>query len=186
MEDGVRTFTQVGPAVGESMDRAKTSTEEAAKQSDKLQIALEELASNERIRYMEFEAQMNVAELEAQTAQVEAAFDSINNTMDSTAEMLGSLFGQLGDSSAWDRLDIKSQIDRENQIREEAHQRQMKMLDEHIRNLQARTDAMQRGDAAIKIEGDGLQPHLEAFMWEILRAIQVRVNEDGLEMLTGA
>ena len=33
--------------------------------------------------------------------------------------------------------------------------------------------------------GDGLQPHLEAFMWEILEAIQVRVNADGYEMLLG-
>ena len=37
----------------------------------------------------------------------------------------------------------------------------------------------------IKITGDGLQPHLEAFMWEILKAIQVRVNADGLKMLLG-
>ncbi|WP_231365735.1 phage tail tape measure protein [Thioalkalivibrio sp. ALMg3] len=185
MEDGVATFSQVGEVFRGEMEGASRATEEAVEQSDDLKIALEELASNERIRYMEFQANMNVAEVEAQTAQVEAAFGSINNTMDSTAQMLDGLFGQLGDASAWDRLDIKSQIDRENKIREEAHQKQMKMLDEHIRNLEARTDAMQRGDAAIKIEGDGLQPHLEAFMWEILRTIQVRVNEDGLEMLTG-
>jgi len=36
------------------------------------------------------------------------------------------------------------------------------------------------------VDGAGLQPHLEAFMWEILRTIQVRVNQDGLEMLLGA
>jgi len=31
----------------------------------------------------------------------------------------------------------------------------------------------------------GLQPHLEAFMWEVLRTIQTRVNEDGLKLLLG-
>jgi len=35
------------------------------------------------------------------------------------------------------------------------------------------------------VDGAGLQPHLEAFMWEILQTIQVRVNQDGLEMLLG-
>ena len=37
----------------------------------------------------------------------------------------------------------------------------------------------------IKVDGAGLQPHLEAFMWEVLKAIQVRVNADGLKMLLG-
>ena len=44
---------------------------------------------------------------------------------------------------------------------------------------------MESGDALIKIDGAGLQPHLEAFMWEILRTIQTRVNRDGLAMLLG-
>ena len=39
--------------------------------------------------------------------------------------------------------------------------------------------------ALIKIDGAGLQPHLEAFMWEILRTIQTRVNADGLKLLLG-
>jgi hypothetical protein len=52
--------------------------------------------------------------------------------------------------------------------------------------MKARTKAMERGDAMIKINGDGLQPHLEAFMWEIIRTVQVRVNEDGMGMLLGS
>jgi len=51
--------------------------------------------------------------------------------------------------------------------------------------LRAKADSLQRGDALIQVDGAGLQPHLEAFMWEILRTIQVRVNQDGLEMLLG-
>ena len=42
------------------------------------------------------------------------------------------------------------------------------------------------GTVTVTITGDGLAPHLEAFMWEVLRAVQVRVNEDGLDMLLGA
>ncbi|WP_018871978.1 phage tail tape measure protein [Thioalkalivibrio sp. ALJ16] len=185
MEGGVTTFTQVGKVFRGEMEGAKTATQEVAEQSDELKIALEELASNERIKYMEFEAQMNVAEVQAQAQEVEAVFGSINNTMDSTADLLGGLFGQLEGASRWDQLDIRSQIERENRIREEAHERQMRMADAHIDALKERTKAMRRGDSMIKVDGAGLQPHLEAFMWEILRTIQVRVNEDGLDMLLG-
>ena len=37
----------------------------------------------------------------------------------------------------------------------------------------------------IKIDGDGLAPHLEAFMFQILENIQTRVNANGEEMLLG-
>ncbi|WP_205631968.1 hypothetical protein [Ectothiorhodospira sp. BSL-9] len=41
----------------------------------------------------------------------------------------------------------------------------------------------------IQVDGAGLQPHLEAFMWEILPANdsgrEVRVNADGGAMLLG-
>ncbi len=37
----------------------------------------------------------------------------------------------------------------------------------------------------IKVDGTGLQPHLEAFMFEILNAIQVRANAEGANFLVG-
>jgi hypothetical protein len=37
----------------------------------------------------------------------------------------------------------------------------------------------------ISIDGKGLQPHLEAFMFEILSAIQVKANAEGMKMLVG-
>jgi hypothetical protein len=51
--------------------------------------------------------------------------------------------------------------------------------------MRARTEALNKNDAMVTIDGAGLQPHLEAFMWEVLAAIQVKVNEEGLEMLVG-
>jgi len=52
--------------------------------------------------------------------------------------------------------------------------------------LNAQTDALINGDPLITINGDGLAPHLEAMMFEVLKAIQVRVNADGYAMLLGA
>ncbi|MBO1225040.1 MAG: hypothetical protein JYX80_11490 [Candidatus Scalindua sediminis] len=44
---------------------------------------------------------------------------------------------------------------------------------------------MQSGDAMITISGDGPEPELEAFMWQILQRIQIRANADGAEYLLG-
>jgi hypothetical protein len=35
------------------------------------------------------------------------------------------------------------------------------------------------------VDGAGLQPHLEAIMFEILEALQVRVNAEGGDLLLG-
>ena len=102
--------------------------------------------------------------------------------------MLGNLFGlfdKLGnlDSSAY--YAVFDQIDKENALREKSFQLQEKLTQAQIDNLNAQTKALASGDAIIKIDGAGLQPHLEAFMWEILKAVQVRANRDGMAFLLG-
>jgi hypothetical protein len=59
------------------------------------------------------------------------------------------------------------------------------LTDAQIEMMQAQTDALVNGDSLIKIDGSGLAPHLEAFMWEVLKAVQVKVNRDGLKLLLG-
>ena len=78
---------------------------------------------------------------------------------------------------------MASQIRKENELREKAFELQEKMTKAQIEEIKARTRQISKGDALIKVDGTGLQPHLEAFMFEILREIQVRVNADGEEML---
>jgi hypothetical protein len=76
-------------------------------------------------------------------------------------------------------------IELEQERRTEALQMQNRLIQAQIDLMKARAAALERGGAIISIDGAGLQPHLEAFMWEILRTIQTRVNNDGLEMLLG-
>ena len=82
-----------------------------------------------------------------------------------------------------DKWALEDQIEKENALREKSFELQKKLLEATIKEIELRTKAMQSGDALIKIDGAGLQPHLEAFMWEILRTIQTRVNADGLKLL---
>ena len=116
------------------------------------------------------------------------AFESINTTVDSTGKSLDSLFGLFKDegSLSWRALgQIEKQIELENKRRDGALKLQKELTEAQIAQMRAQTSALANGDGFIKIDGAGLQPHLEAFMWEILKAVQVRVNAQGLSMLLG-
>lgn len=177
--------------VKDNTTEVKKQVDEVKKAEDaatKLGLELEKLASNERIKTLEFKAEIDVARIQADAEKVTAAFQSINVGIESTGDVLGNLFGlfdKLGslDSSAYQA--VFKQIDAENALREKSFQLQEKLTQAQIDNLNAQTKALASGDAIIKIDGAGLQPHLEAFMWEILKAVQARANRDGMAFLLG-
>lgn len=135
---------------------------------------------------MKWSAKLDIAEVEANAKIMVSAFESVNNTINSTGDVLSTVFGMLDEDlsmqGTWAVLD---QITAENELREKTFALQERLTESQIRYNDARTDAMERGDAMITINGDGLAPHLEAFMWEILSMIQVRANADGAEFLMG-
>lgn len=175
-------FASVGNAATDTGDKLKKS----AKESDDFRIAMEKLASEERIKTIEFAVELNIANLEADTKRIEAAFESVNTTIESTGDVLGDLYGLFGSAkSEWDKLKIESWIDNENKRRDKALEMQNKLIEAQIANIKAKTDALNRGDAIIKIDGTGLAPQLEAFMWEILKAIRIQVNAEFESFLLG-
>ncbi|MGD9661432.1 MAG: phage tail tape measure protein [Porticoccaceae bacterium] len=160
--------------------RATDATAEMAAISAEFaqEYALEALRGNVEIR---------VAEIEAGARRIESAFDSINVSIESTGDLIGTALGLLADTdtSLRGRFDIERQLDIENQRRGEALGLQEELTRATIRQLDAQAQSLARGDGIITINGDGLAPHLEAMMWEVLRSVQVRVNEDGMAMLLG-
>lgn len=192
----VKSYEQVGggtvkatgafKAVGDSASDSAKKVEEVTKKSDEFLIKMEEIASNERIKLIEARVELNIAELEADTKKVEAAFDSINTTIESTGDVLGDLYGLFGNAKdSWSQLKIESWIDEENARRDKALEMQNKLIETQIEQIKAKTDALNRGDALIRIDGSGLAPQLEAFMWEVLKAIRVRVNAEFADFLLG-
>lgn len=176
--------------VGKNTSGIKKSAEELAKAEEaaqKLKLEMEKLASNERIKTLEFKAQIDVARIQADAQKVVAAFDSINTGIESTGETLSSLWDSLGsgDLSFSQTFALQRELEKESQRRDQEFRLQEDLTRKQIEMMDAQINALNNGDGMIKITGDGLQPHLEAFMWEILKAIQVRVNADGLKMLLG-
>ena len=169
-------------------DQAKEA-EKAAEKANAWRLELEKLASNERIKTLEFKANLDIANVQEQTKRIQFAFESLDNTVNSTADVINKAFGLLAggdnfiDSSVRNKL--FTQLDIENANRERALAKQAELTDAQIKVLRAQAEQLTRGDALIKIDGTGLAPHLEAFMWEVLKAVQVRGNRDGMKLLLG-
>jgi tape measure domain-containing protein len=150
---------------------------------------LQQLASNERIKLIEARVALNIAQIKADAEIVIGIAKNIGSIFESTGDVIGSALGALGEVDGFYGLEklelIEAQLERENEYRDRALELQEDLTQATIENLRAKTYAMTSGQALVKIDGAGLQPHLEAFMWEILKTIQVRVNNDGLDMLVG-
>jgi TP901 family phage tail tape measure protein len=136
---------------------------------------------------IEWKAKLDIANVEANAKIIDSIFDSIDNTITSTGNTLASFVSSLAGMQGGERNygDIKKMSEEEMQIRRETFELQKQMTEAEIEAVKSRTQATQRGDAMIKIDGAGLQPHLEAFMFEVLSAIQIRANAEGQKFLVG-
>jgi hypothetical protein len=183
----------IGVVNGEEIFRAKEEIENIVPAKKPLSITPEvEIerfkAETDRIdKLLDFQATINTAQIEADTKRIQAAFESISNTIQSTGDIIIGLFGQLADTETdiLTRWKIEDQIRAENERRDASLRLERELTETQIAALRQRMEALARGDAMIKIDGTGLKPHLEAIMWEILAAIQVRANEDFQDFLLG-
>ncbi|MBN2397107.1 MAG: phage tail tape measure protein [Deltaproteobacteria bacterium] len=133
------------------------------------------------------QTEITTATIRSETEKWKSMFESVNVGIESTGDTLQSFWDTLagGDLSLSQRMDLESYIEEENDRRREEFDLQKRLTEQQIALNQLKVEALERGDALISIEGSGLQPHLEAFMWEILEAIQIRANATGAEFLLG-
>jgi TP901 family phage tail tape measure protein len=176
----------------------KEAKEELLAQTQQLydfQLALEEIASNERIRGMELTFELDIEQMRQNAETARAIISSIGETINSTGETITGLaelltgFSSTSSSGYREIMEIiqneETRRDEAIEMQQEITRAQVEQMDAQTALLRQRADAYARGDAAITINGEGLQPHLEAFMWEILETLQVRVNAEGHAMLLG-
>lgn len=177
-----------GKAAG-SLGKLSEDTKKAEEAQRKWNEELQKMQHAEKLKLIEQQTAVMTAQIEASAKKITAAYESINVGITSTGDVLGELFGLFENYSSldWSAIRvIEDQINKENELRREQFTLQKELTQAQIAQMKAQTQAMLKGDGIIKIDGAGLKPHLEAFMWEILRAVQVRVNQDGLKMLLGA
>ena len=134
---------------------------------------------------IEWKAKIDIAEIEAGVKKMEAMFGSINTGIESTGTLLASLFGSLNNASSWNRDIIEDAIEEEQELRREQFDLQKKLIEQQIELNRLKLEKIESGDLSIKIAVDGLKPHLEMIMWEIIEACQIRANESSAEFLLG-
>lgn len=169
-------------AIKKSADEAKKAEEATRKWNEEIQ----KMQHVEKLALIEAQSKITTAQIEADAEKTVAAFESINAGIQSTGETISKLVGELAGLDGLDKIKVWDIIEEEMKLRQQEFALQKDLVQQQIELMKAKVSAMKKGDALIKIEGDGLKPHLEAFMWEILRTIQTRVNADGLDMLLGA
>lgn len=156
---------------------------------DITQTALAEIKEKSAIiqKSIEWKAKVDIAQIESATKIMEAAFKSVDATVADTGKTLTSLTSTYADlyKAGSGTNFVERMIREEGERRDRALTMQEDLVEAQTKNLDARTDAMRNGEGMIKIDGQGLQPHLEAFMFEILSAIQVQANAEGAQFLVG-
>lgn len=187
--EGTIKLGSASDKAGTGLTKIATETDKAKEATKKWNEEIAKMAFEEKIAQIESATKITTARIEADAKVMVAAFDSVASTITSTGDVLKGLQSQM---SGFDNISfstqykIEAQIEKENKRRDDAFKLQKDLTEAQIAQMKAQTEAMLKGDGLIKIDGAGLAPHLEAFMWEILKAIQIKVNKDGLKMLLGA
>ena len=133
---------------------------------------------------LQFKAQVDIAQIEAGTEQIKAVATNISEIFKDTGDVMGNLFSAWDDNASFSKVwAIQSALQEEQKSRAKALELQEKLTEAQVKYMNAQTERFKSGDALITVTGDGLQPHLEAIMWELLAAIQVRASNEGLNAL---
>lgn len=191
--DGQILLTNVGVEADAAKLKAVQKKIDDAIPKDKLveiQAKLDEAKIKEQSniiqRSIEWKAKIDIAQVEAETAKLKTMFDSINVSITSTGTALVGMMGPLVSSIGTGTTSfIQGQIEAEARRRDEALLLQKKLIEAEVDVLKKRAEALGKGEGIVKIESSNLAPHLEAFMYEILKAIQVKANSEGMKFLVG-
>lgn len=171
---------------GKSLDDTASKTEKAIAKSEDYYIQMEKLSSNERIKRIEASVSLDIAQAEADADKVIALSETIATNFGESTGLMKDLFGLFSEADNFrEKWKLSDQIKKENKIRDEQIKMQKELTKAEVDYIKQKTRNLAKGDAMIKVNGDGLAPHLEAFMFEILENIQTKVNADGEEMLLG-
>lgn len=180
--DGVTTIECVN-----DLDAAIPKEKKVEIKPDVTQLELAKIKEASAIiqKSVEWKAKIDISQIEADTNRIKFMFESVNVTIASTGETLSSFAGALAGVDSLRQLDILDFMAEEMGLRKKALEMQAELIKAEVLEINTRTRLMQEGkEIGIKISAEGLKPHLEAFMWEILSAIQIKATSEGMKLLT--
>jgi TP901 family phage tail tape measure protein len=180
LQRDLRAVAEAGEDAGDvELDVPDDTKFQAAQQK-----LLKEIDTNASIMEARLKSISDIAE--SNSAVISSSFESVSDSISSSGDTLTELYNTLASGKlGMATFAVQRSIREEEERRQEAFELQKQLTTAQIDLIKQRASAMSAGDPLITVSGDGLQPHLEAFMWEILSAIQVRVNETYGNFLLG-
>jgi TP901 family phage tail tape measure protein len=183
---------------GGQVDKAKKDIEEIPNQKlleiqlqgdIDTQIAAIEAQAETAQAAFQYTAEVDIAQAQANadilTAAYEAAGTSVEALASSTADMFGALAGNMDDLSTLDKWALQSMVEDQIEMQEAALASQIELNDAQVAYMNAKTEALNRGDAMIQIDSSGLEPALEMIMWQVIEKVQIRANAESADFLLG-
>jgi hypothetical protein len=136
---------------------------------------------------IEWKAKIDIAQIEAASKALEATFKNLESRTNSTGQAYDSIIKGLTDPSlrGWMRTDLESMLKQEIEYRSKAMEQGSELADQQIQLNKLKLEKLKEGGAAITVQADGLKPHLEMILWEVLEACQIRASESQAEFLLG-
>lgn len=165
-------------------DAAK-KTKDLAAESEKFALEWGKLLSAERIAVFEASADIQVAQIEADSKRAVAAMEMLGASFANTGDVLTELIGLWVGLEGMDQSTIEGWIEREYEIRAALAQAQIDMVNAEIRRLEAQTALLERGGVELKITADGMEEDLKQFMFQIIDRVRVSVAGSYEEFLLG-
>ncbi len=195
LSDGTRVWVDNAKATVEYEGAVKKVTE-ATKEADetltkrvetlaKFKLGLEEIQSKERISIFEMKTEVNLAEIEAGMQMFSDLTDTIQTGIESTGESIVGLFDILESGSGRFSGDILEAIELEQQLRERQFALEEELARAQIDLIQARVEALNRGEAIINVTAEGLEPHLQEVLRSIIEFAQVEATASAQDYLLG-
>lgn len=174
-----------------SIDEVGRELDEAAPEKKKTKIEIEALTETQIAQIkadaetvqtaIEWEAKLDIANVEANAQRVESIADLLSESFASTGDVLSSAFDALSDlPSYWEGgREILKYTEQENNRRERLANKELQLADQQMEYLDEATKRLGDGQVEIKLSAEGLTPALEAVMRDIIERIQVQAVQSG-------
>lgn len=169
-------------------ERVMNVMQRAVDSANDFKIKAEEIAEKRYEANITAVVDLHVAEVEAQTARIKAAFDSINIGIQSTGETLASLADTFANSGNLDQAKqdfLKQLVEEESKRRDQEFDLQKELINNQNDYLRAKIDRIRSGQSLVTIESGNLAPELDSLFEKVLSLVQVKATEEGFNLLLG-
>lgn len=127
---------------------------------------------------IEWDAQIDIAEIEADAQKVEAAFESIGVTVSAVSDVVATMFTGLSDYDGSHFYELYDVMQDEMDMQRDLIAAQVRLIDAQIAS-------MDRGDPIWTISGENMSDAAQGFMYAIMKEIQLTNFNDGGTSLMG-